>query len=1358
MMNSLPATSVLISAALLTAATISNAAPVANEDFTYLDGDLAGNNGGSGWNAAWANVSVPQATVSAGLATFTCTSNGSFSSSETARTLPTVGAGTTTWIRINGQLTVNGFVSDSFGGIGLYADTTERALLGKDWPGANNWTIKAHNNSGGGTQVSSSTIPLTDGMADVWVKIVNGPATNDDTMSLWVNPADFSSEAALGSALASLSGRHLDFNTIRLRGGSSTTGHTATWTFDNLKVGGDFADVAVVGPVVTPSFHPPPGTYVGVQTVTLFSENGSTVHYTTDGSTPTDASPAGTAGTGTATVTLGGPAAVTLKAIAFISGRTSSAIAQAQYQFAAVGDGIWVNPTDGLWMDPANWRDSSIGAGADRTASFVSELTRNTKVTLASDISIGGLSFGGTTPRDWLLEGVGVLSLENGTASPQISVTGKAALIGATLTGSNGFTKTGDGTLTLTGANTLNGTIILNGGTLIVWSSQNSLRPLGGGHMVINNGLLETKGPNAGVGDAAALKSITLNGGGFTDLSAWGTLIGRLANTTGSVTVNGGTLTSNPSNNGLWVGGDGTGTLTVAGGTVSATRGIGIGVNAGSNGTLNLTGGTIRTTAIRGGAGGGTSHTITLGGGTLEALENTTSFFENIATATTLGDSTTTIHNTGHAVTIAQVLAGQGGLTFRGGGITTLVSGQSYTGATAVVEGTLRVNGSTAPGSAVSVSAGAILGGTGNVGGITNVAGFIAPGAGIGTLTTGNLTLAGTYVCEISGTNADRLTVNGDIDLTGATLLPIPLAFATQDSFIIATYSGTRTGQFVNVPAGYQVDYSVPHEVRLKVNTGYGTWVSAHFPGVTQPAIIHPDADPDGDGIDNGIEFLTGTLPADNASHSAPATVFDATGEQTVSFRRVVESKSSEVAVEVGTDLRTWLRIVIPNSAVTSPGVTVVTNGSAPDDITVVVAADTSKKFTRVRIGGIPALPGTVPSPESDGSTVPGSVSSGLQVWPSPPPPDNPFAQSADIAGIGISERRRNYTAADTWYPTWASNGKMYSPFTDGSVNGTGASSGGGASATTGAAVIDGDDPLNLSFAAIGVHGSSALPYAGRYPCGSLVHNGIWYYGTYCLHGANYVEKDGIGYNWPYLGPFVGFRTSTNYGQSWTETPRTASNPLFGEQSITPAGNPLQIGKLHFVDFGKNMEHSPDGKAYLVSHGASDGMNRRFGYNSWVTGDAIYLIRVTPSVATINDPSQYEFFDGTGWTGDFSRIQPIAAWRDRMGCVSMTYNAPLRKYLMCVNDGQTTMSRFNTYILESSNITGPWKMVQYMEHFGEQAYFVNIPSKFISTDGLTFWLCYSANFTNGWMGPPHPVNPPGASYHMCLQEMKISGN
>ena len=136
-------------------------------------------------------------------------------------------------------------------------------------------------------------------------------------------------------------------------------------------------------------------------------------------------------------------------------------------------------------------------------------------------------------------------------------------------------------------------------------------------------------------------------------------------------------------------------------------------------------------------------------------------------------------------------------------------------------------------------------------------------------------------------------------------------------------------------------------------------------------------------------------------------------------------------------------------------------------------------------------------------------------------------------------------------------------------------------------------------------------------------------------------------------------------------------------------GEPVKIGAPHFVDFGKNMEHSPDGKAYLVAHGASDGTNRRFGYNSWITGDEIYLLRVTPGIENMNDASKYEFFAGNDakgsaiWIQDFAKIKPIAAWRDNMGCVTMTYNAPLKKYLMCVTDGGTTGAAMNTYILES---------------------------------------------------------------------------
>ncbi|MCX8107180.1 MAG: hypothetical protein N3G20_00080, partial [Verrucomicrobiae bacterium] len=355
--------------------------------------------------------------------------------------------------------------------------------------------------------------------------------------------------------------------------------------------------------------------------------------------------------------------------------------------------------------------------------------------------------------------------------------------------------------------------------------------------------------------------------------------------------------------------------------------------------------------------------------------------------------------------------------------------------------------------------------------------------------------------------------------------------------------------------------------------------------------------------------------------------------------------------------------------------------------------------------------------------------------------------------------RHAEYTGADTWYPSWATDGHLYSPWTDGTVNGLNSNSA-GAGATTGHATIIGDDPLRLVVTNQGVWKSSPHPYEGRYPCGSLVHRGVWYYGTYCLHPSGRVERDGVPYNWPWLGPFVGFRWSTNFGATWTETPRTPENPLFGEHALH--GEPVKIGAPHFVDFGRELEHSPDGKAYLVAHGASHGPEgRRFAYNSWITGDEIYLCRVTPSVENMNDPSKYEFFAGHDpggnpiWSKDLKAAKPIAAWRDNMGCVTMTYNAPLKRYLMCVTDGGNTVSKFNTYILESRQITGPWNLVVYMKHFGEQAYFVNIPSKFIGNNGRTLCLCYAANFSSGWGGVVFESNPPGSRYGMCLQEVRI---
>jgi hypothetical protein len=380
-------------------------------------------------------------------------------------------------------------------------------------------------------------------------------------------------------------------------------------------------------------------------------------------------------------------------------------------------------------------------------------------------------------------------------------------------------------------------------------------------------------------------------------------------------------------------------------------------------------------------------------------------------------------------------------------------------------------------------------------------------------------------------------------------------------------------------------------------------------------------------------------------------------------------------------------------------------------------------------------------------------------LWPSEPPEDIPFKKSLELIGILFTGVHSDYRVADTWYPSWASDDNLYSPWTDGQTDGMRSSSG-GRNATTGQAVMIGDDPLNLKIKALGTTNGNPHPYEGRYPCGSLVYNGVWYYGTYCLGPSGRVTHKGMTWNWPVLGPIPGFRVSTDYGKTWMDTPHTPAKPLFPEP--VKFMGPLKIGSPKFVDFGKNMEHSPDGKAYLVGYGAEENDPKpRYANLSWISGDQIYLARIIPSIENINDESKYEYFAGYDnkvkpvWSYDFEDIKPLLEWNNNMGCVTITYNAPLKKYLMCVTDGWPTVAKMNSYILESDTITGPWKLVTYMKEFGEQGYFLNFPSKFISKDGHTLWLCYSGNFSQGWNNIRFKAKPPGSRYGLVLQQIKL---
>jgi fibronectin-binding autotransporter adhesin len=260
-------------------------------------------------------------------------------------------------------------------------------------------------------------------------------------------------------------------------------------------------------------------------------------------------------------------------------------------------------------------------------------------------------------------------------------------------------------------------------------------------------------------------------------------------------------------------------------------------------------------------------------------------------------------------LTVSMVLGAQGniggaagGLNKTGTGTMTLAAANTYTGVTTVAVGTLLVNGSTNAGSAVSVATDATLGGTGNVNGTVNVAasGIIAPGANaVGTLATGAAIIDGIYACEINGATADRLNVTGNLDIDGATLNVPILAAPTQPEYIIATYTGTRTGVFTGfaegatVVTGYTITYATSGQIKLVAATGpnYNSWASTFTPN---PGLAGVDAD--ADGYDNGIEFVLGGAP-NSGSNNPKIYHFTADSSDGDSDKELIMT----IAVPVGT-------------------------------------------------------------------------------------------------------------------------------------------------------------------------------------------------------------------------------------------------------------------------------------------------------------------------------------------------------------------------------------------------------------------------------------------------------------------------
>jgi autotransporter-associated beta strand protein len=630
--------------------------------------------------------------------------------------------------------------------------------------------------------------------------------------------------------------------------------------------------------------------------------------------------------------------------------------------------------TGGLWGDNNNWLGGVIAAGTGTTGNFNTlDLTADNRVHLDSPRVVGALTFGDTavaTPASWIVDNNGnaanVLTLAPNSGSPTITVNplGTNALVKleAGLAGTSGLTKAGTGTLTLAAANTVSGAVSIVGGILRLDTGSNlnaaaiNLNTSATATLHVNGGsvtssALSTLGAssiagtfvqdsgsaafNAGIRTNSDFGStVRVNGGTFTAsnvdirrnsaaaadynsgfiVSGGTSTVGAIglgtANSTGALTVSGGSLTSTGPVTVAWqaTGGRG-GAMRVLGGTFAVQDtafGLILARNPGSNpnnvATATFTGGvsTVEkitlgydsavsagsaTLTINGGAlylgsggivknGSGTfATTLNLTSGILGAKSDwATAVNLTLPSGSSLALKAADASDLARNITLSGVLSGAGSLTKTGAGVLTMAGSNTYSGATNVNQGVLNVTGSVAAASTVTVKSGATLSGTGTLNGavLLQSGSSLSPADAVtvGTINAGSLTWDGGAVLKANvGTSTDLVAITGSLtkgssgtyEVAGISATPLTIGNTyTLASFGSTTFSASDFS-FTGAMGAKGTFALTANNLQFTV-TSDGTGAAAYAAwaaGYSWPNGLSGEAaDADGDGLPNLLEFF----------------------------------------------------------------------------------------------------------------------------------------------------------------------------------------------------------------------------------------------------------------------------------------------------------------------------------------------------------------------------------------------------------------------------------------------------------------------------------------------------------------------
>jgi len=385
----------------------------------------------------------------------------------------------------------------------------------------------------------------------------------------------------------------------------------------------------------------------------------------------------------------------------------------------------------GLSLREAIALANNAGGGTIGFASGIGNISLGSDITVSHNITFDADTVG-------TLAVSGNISIASGKTLTVTNNTGDSLTLSGDISGAGNLTKTGAGTLTLSGTNSYSGNTTVAAGTLSI-------------------------GGDSNLGSDSA--TVTLSGGNLT-ITAAATIDDNIVMSAGATITNANAVTLSGNitgNNALTK--DGVGELTLSGTNVLASSTV-------IGGTLKVADSTNL------GAGG-----VTLNGGGLTVTGSGVTVSNAIALT---GDGTITNAN---AVALSGIVSGTGALTKAGAGTLTLSGDNTYSGATAVTDGTLVAAHNNALGTtagSTTVSSGASLGLQGGV-----MVAEAVSALGLGASSAG-------AIYNISGTN----TLSGNVTLTGASFLGVASDQLTISGNIGGGFNITKAGAGMLVLSG----------------------------------------------------------------------------------------------------------------------------------------------------------------------------------------------------------------------------------------------------------------------------------------------------------------------------------------------------------------------------------------------------------------------------------------------------------------------------------------------------------------------------------------------------------------------------